>query len=258
MKTKYIIFVALFLACSQFALAQTQTLNVIYIGDSITQGVQLDDPATEAPPATASKYLQEQPGIAAVNFSNQGHSGFTTVDFSVTGETFKKAEQAADALKGKAGILVFSIMLGTNDSAITGPNGAPVSAEAYFANMKAITDRLLKDYPDCRIVIQHPTWYSTNTYNGAKYLAEGLHRLESYFPMIKQLVGSYSEINPGQVFMGDTEAFSYFKKNHTKLMIPENGNAGTFYLHPNRQGAVVLGQFWAKAIYRDIAAHQSK
>ncbi|HVV54696.1 MAG TPA: GDSL-type esterase/lipase family protein [Mucilaginibacter sp.] len=257
MKAKNIIFAALFLVCSQFVLAQKQVLNVIYIGDSITQGVQLDDPSTQAPPATASKYLQAQPGIAAVNFSNQGHSGFTSVDFSVTGETFKRAEQAADALKSKPGILAFSIMLGTNDSAITGPNGAPVSAEAYFANMKAITDRLLKDYPGCRIVIQHPTWYSTNTYNGAKYLAEGLHRLESYFPMIKKLIRGYTKTNPGQVFLGDMEAFGYFKKNHTTLMIPENGHEGTFYLHPNKQGAVVLGQFWAKAIYRDVF-HQSK
>jgi len=249
------IFFALFLISSLSLFAQSKKdIHIIYIGDSITQGVQLNDPATQAPPAIASDYIQRQPGAGSLDFSNQGHSGYTTVDFLPGGETFKHLEQAADGFSGKPGLLIFSIMLGTNDSAIKGPNGAPVSPHAYFANLKTIIDRLLKDYPGCKVVIHHPIWYSPNTYNGAQYLQEGLDRLQSYFPEIKKLVNIYAESNNGQVFVGDTKAFDYFKKTHLTNLIPENGHQGTFYLHPNVAGARVLGTFWAKAIYKRFMA----
>jgi lysophospholipase L1-like esterase len=245
------IFFALFLISSLSLFAQSKKdIHIIYIGDSITQGVQLNDPATQAPPAIASDYIQKQPGTGSLDFSNQGHSGYTTVDFLPGGETFKHLEQAADGFSGKPGLLIFSIMLGTNDSAITGPNGAPVSPDAYSANLKTIIDRLLKDYPGCKVVIHLPIWYSPNTYNGALYLQEGLDRLQSYFLEIKKLVNIYAESNKGQVFVGDTKAFDYFKKTHSTNLIPENGHQGTFYLHPNTDGAKVLGIFWAKAIYK--------
>jgi len=49
--------------------------------------------------------------------------------------------------------------------------------------------------------------------------------------------------------MGDTRAFDYFKENHLTDQIPEQGNAGTFYLHPNKKGAEALGKFWGNSIY---------
>ncbi|MGZ3776425.1 MAG: GDSL-type esterase/lipase family protein [Mucilaginibacter sp.] len=229
-----------------------QNIHVIYIGDSITQGVQLSDPTEQAPPAAASAYIQSQQGVGKIDFSNQGHSGFTTVDFLPGTETFKQLEQAASGLAGKPGLLVFSIMLGTNDSAIKGPNGSPVSPDTYYANLSTIVATLLKDYPGCSIIIHHPIWYSPNTYNGAQYLQEGLDRLQSYFSEIKKLVDGYAESNKGQVFVGDTKAFTYFKKTHLTTLIPENGHQGTFYLHPNEMGAKKLGIFWAKAICKRV------
>jgi len=139
-------------------------------------------------------------------------------------------------------------MLGTNDSAIKGPNGAPVAPDAYYDNLKIITDRLIKDYPNCKIIIQQPIWYSPNTYNGAQYLQEGLDRLQSYFPQIKKLV----KTNKHQIFLGDTKAFGYFKNNYQAGLQAENGHQGIFYLHPNQAGAGALGVFWAKAIYKII------
>jgi len=35
--------------------------------------------------------------------------------------------------------------------------------------------------------------------------------------------------------MGDTKAFDYFRDNYLTDLIPESGNAGTFYLHPNKK-----------------------
>ena len=249
---KKLLFIILLLA-STTAFGQKHKLNVVYIGDSITQGVQLDDPATEAPPAKASAWLRKQKGIANVTFSNNGISGFTTVDFlPATNTVFNKAEQAASAFTDKQADLIFSIMLGTNDSAVIGPHGSPVSPGQYHDNLKAIIDRLLQDFPKAKVIIQLPLWYSPDTYNGAKYLQEGLTRLQSYFPQIKKLVGEYASTDPKHVFESDAKAFDYFSKNYLTDLIPEQGRQGTFYLHPNKKGTEALGTFWGKSIYRII------
>lgn len=80
--------------------------------------------------------------------------------------------------------------------------------------MKAIIDELLSLYPECKVVIHQPIWYSPNTYNGAMYLAAGLKRLKSYTPMIHKLVDYYSQANPNQVFWGDTAASDFFRNNY--------------------------------------------
>ena len=233
--------------------AQTvkQNLNIVFIGNSITHGANLDDPLDHAPPVIAAVYLRKQANIGTVNYSNQGYSGFTTVDFlPSTGTAFKKVEVATSAFEDKKAQLIFSIKLGTNDSAIEGPNGSPVAPGNYQQNLKTIADNLLKEFPGCIIIFQHPIWYSPNTYNGAKYLQEGLSRLQSYIPLIDQLVADYAQTHPKQVFVGDTDAFGYFKKNYLTDLTPEEGHQGTFYLHPNKKGAAALGTFWAKAILK--------
>ncbi len=83
------------------------------------------------------------------------------------------------------------------------------------------------------------------------YLKEGLLRLQSYYPDIQKLVESYSQTNPGQVFLGDTEGFDFFKENDDKFQ-HEDGNAGIFFLHPTKEGAKDLGELWGKAIYKAI------
>ena len=248
--------ILLLLNCIAGFAQSKKVIHVIYIGDSITQGVQLDNPASQAPPATANAYLRSYYKSGTIDFSNHGISGFTTVDFLPPGEIFKQVEQAANEIKDKPGILVFSIMLGTNDSAIVGPNGSPVQPLDYFKNLKAITDQLLNDYPGCRVIIHHPIWYSPNTYNGSRYLQEGLDRLQSYFPQIKNLVRDYAKSNKNRVFLGDTIGFGYFRNNYLTDLRPEQGREGIFYLHPNVRGATALGEFWGKAIIKDIIKKQ--
>lgn len=237
-----------------FAQQTKKNVNIIYIGNSITQGVLLEKPTEEAPPVQASLWLSKQAGMGVVEYSNQGVGGMTTVDFLPAGATlFPRVKSAANRFKdAPQAILLFSIMLGTNDSAIQGPNGAPVSPKQYYINMKAIVDELLALYPHCKVVLNRPVWYSPNTHNGAIYLQEGLYRLENYLPELKTLSGEYVNTHPGQVFLGDTLAFDYFKQHYQSALIPENGNAGTFYLHPNREGAVRLGEYWGNAIYQAI------
>ena len=234
-----------------FARITKPTLLIVFIGDSITYGAGLANPLQEAPPAAACDALRKLTG--PVMASNQGVSGFTTVDFlPSTGTVFRKVMQAAAGLAADGGQLVFSIMLGTNDSAVEGTNGSPVSPASYKANLQTICDSLLKAFPDCKIVINRPVWYSPNTYNGAKYLAEGLQRLQSYFPGIDGLVSAYSATHPGHVYAGDKKAFGYFEKNYQTDLQTEAGKQGNFFLHPNKKGAAALGQFWADAIYAAV------
>lgn len=232
-------------------------LNIVYIGNSITQGALLANPDQEAPPAQASLWLGQQPQIATVQYTNQGVSGSTTLDFLPASSTLlPKVKLATEKLitNHPQAKLIFSLMLGTNDSAVKGPNGAPVSPAQYYTNVKVIVDELLSLYPGSIMVIHRPLWYSPNTYNSAIYLVEGLRRIESYYPQLQALVQFYAQSNPRRVFMGDTEAFDALKNNYQTLFTPEtNGNAGTFYLHPNKAGAAMLGQYWAVAIAKAIA-----
>ena len=238
------------LAICSFYFSTRQSVNIVFIGDSITEG---EDSLT-APPVFAAGFLEKQLGAGNVKFSNQGVSGKTTVDFlPATATHFNEVVKAADNFYAdKQATLIFSIMLGTNDSAIDGPLGSPVSSESYGNNLKIIIDSLLKNYPGSKIIIHHPIWYSPNTYNRSKYLQEGLTRLQTYFPAIDALVKNYSKTNPGHVFAGDKNAFNYFKAHHLTHMQHENGQQGIFYLHPNEKGSKELGRFWAEAISKVI------
>jgi len=253
-KKKFPISLLLILLLSSFSLPPKTKLNIIFIGDSITFGSGLGTPVSYAPPVHECSFLLQQAKYRDVEISNQGLSGKTTLDFlPVTGKYFSNVTKAADLFyKDKEGTLVFSIMLGTNDSAIKGPHGAPVSPSDYQANLKTIADSLLAAYPECKIIFNYPVWYSPTTYNTSKYLQEGLDRLQSYFPQIDALVAGYAITNKGHVFVGDKLAFAYFKKNFQTELIPEQGQEGTFYLHPNRKGAATLGVFWGKAISKVI------
>jgi hypothetical protein len=105
---------------------------------------------------------------------------------------------------------------------------------------------LLKRFRNCKVIVNHPLWYSPNTQNGATYLAEGLARLQTYFPEIELLVKNYSKTNIGHVFVGDIQAFNYFKENYTDALQHEQGRQGIFYLHPNQKGAARLACYWVE------------
>ncbi|PSL43095.1 lysophospholipase L1-like esterase [Chitinophaga niastensis] len=231
------------------AAAQSKKLNIVFIGNSITHGAGLANPLTDAPPVQACNWLREKMPAMQVAYSNQGVSGATTVDFlPATNSLFNNVIKAANTFKSdKDATLVFSMILGTNDSASEGPNGSPVSPADYEANVKIIMNRLLADYPGCIIILHRPIWYSPNTQNGARYLVEGLARLQSYFPVLDKIVKDYQLTNPKQVFSGDVKGFAYFKK-HPEFFQQEQGKAGIFLLHPNEKGAAALGLLWGKAI----------
>ena len=247
-----LLLIAVFLLSSFTIFKNKKDLNIVFIGDSITYGAGLPDRNTQAPPVICANYLRNGGRFGNVDFSNQGHSGYTTLDWLPGTNAFINAEAAAKAFSNQNAQLVFSIKIGTNDSAMHGPHGAPVSVADYTANLKTIIDQLLKDFTGCKVVIEHPIWYSTNTYNGAMYLQEGLTRLQTYIPAIDKLAADYKTSNPKQVFVGDTKAFKYFEKNAETDFQHEKGHQGIFYLHPNPKGAVALGDYWGKAIAKVV------
>lgn len=221
-----------------------RTYNLIFIGNSITEGALHADKAKTAPPVAAAEYVgRMMPGD--VNFRNCGRSGATTVDFlPERGADFRRVEQAIRELRDISyGPIVFSIMLGTNDSASSGPAGAPVSNEDYERNLTAIMARIRELCPEAVFVLQRPIWYSDNTYNGAVYLVEGQKRLVGYANVLIGMAEKYDD-----VYMGDLKGYDYFRDRHERYYFAENGYAGVFYLHPNEKGARKLGKFWARAI----------
>jgi lysophospholipase L1-like esterase len=228
-----------------------KNFHIVFIGNSITEGTGLPDRLTQAPPIRAGEKLSSLKNVGNVQVKNAGKSGSTTLDWLPSKKLFLNAESLANSFASDSANaqLVFSLVLGTNDSAMKGPHGAPVSPDDYHANLMAIADRLLSDFPDARLIFQYPTWYSENTYNTSMYLKEGLQRLQSYFPQIDDVVKRYRHTHPGRVFTGNKKVFKYFKQ-HPELFRQEKGQQGIFNLHPNVQGATDLGNFWARAIYK--------
>lgn len=235
-----------------FAPAEKENLNVVFIGDSITRGTASKE---QSPPSHAEIILRQSKRWKTVQVSNQGRSGNTTVNFLPSSKkSFANVRAAADHFyQDKSATLLFSIMLGTNDSAIKGPLGSPVPPARYHENLRIIADSLLRAYPDCRIVFNYPLWYSDNAQNkGAEYKKEGQSRILAYWTELDKLVKSYKKSHKGQVFSGDKKAYQYFRKNYRTDFRAENGPSGTFYLHPNEKGDKALAEFWVKAILRAL------
>lgn len=240
---RYILLAVISTLCLSAVAQEVRPVQIVFIGNSITQGARLADPATEGPAPQTRDILVDR-GYD-VSILNRGLSGTTTVDWLPDGVSrcFSPLISTTDEFFSSGAHHIFSVMLGTNDSAETTCNGAPVSPERYARNICLIVDTLLTRYPDAHVILNYPIWYSPSTYNGARYLQSGLNRLKSYHPIVSLISANGSE----RIHAGFPEAYCAFE-NHPELFDEENGNAGKFYLHPNREGARLLAKFWADAI----------
>ena len=240
-----LLLIALFALSYQTQAAnKIKTCNVIYIGNSITAGAGHKESLKSAPPVISAQILEKKLG-KDVNFRNCGRSGATTLDFVPShNRDFKRVEKAIKEIQDiSQEPIIFSIMLGTNDSASTRCYGAPATNAQYKKNLMDLISRLRKMAPGAIFVLQRPIWYSPNTYNGAMYLTAGLKRVTDYANVLLEIAQQEKD-----VFVGDYEAFDFFKQHYRKYMFAENGNAGVFFLHPNEDGAKELAKFWSKGI----------
>ena len=217
---------------------------IIYIGNSITYGALHENRNETAPPVYTSQMLAKK-FKANVIWRNCGWSGATTYDFLPSHKRYvPRVEKAIKEIQAETNApIVFSIMLGTNDSANFGPNGSPVSNEDYKKNLMTMIGRLRELCPEAVFVLQRPIWYSPNTHNGAQYLVAGQKRMVDYTNILIEIA-----LENDDVYMGDSDAFDYFQQKHRKYMFAEDGKAGIFYLHPNEAGARKLARFWARGI----------
>lgn len=231
-------------------------IDIVYIGNSITKGSLLGIPEEESPPATSSDYIRRQPGVGEVRFINEGRTGYTAADYlpSDTGALSQVIYDTHKFHKDQDHLLLFTISLGTDDNYVN-DSDTIVEPTEYQSNLKAIADKLLSEFPGCKIIFLQPVWFSPDANNSPRYMTEGLARLQTYFPELQSLVLKYSQSKPGQIFLGDLKGFAYFRNNYLTDLIPEEGNAGSFYLHPNKKGANVLGKLWGEAIYESIFKH---
>ena len=218
--------------------------NIIYIGNSITAGALHADKTKSAPPVYTSDFVGKELS-ADVNFRNCGRSGATTLDFIPQQQRdFTRVEKAIGEIKTISDEpIIFSIMLGTNDSANFGPNGSPISNEDYKNNLMTMIERIRELAPGAMFILHRPIWYSPNTHNASQYLVAGQKRMEGYTDVLIEMAASNKDI-----YLGDCDAFDFFSRKYLKYMFAEDGKAGTFYLHPNEAGARKLARYWARAI----------
>ena len=223
---------------------KARTCNLIFIGNSITEGALHANKKKTAPPVVAANLVGNMLSMD-VHYRNCGRSGATTVDFLPEQKRdFVRVEKAIEEIKALSyAPILFSIMLGTNDSANFGPNGSPVSNEDYKKNLMTMIGRIRELCPNAIFVLQRPIWYSPNTHNAAQYLVAGQKRMVAYTDVLIEIANENDD-----VYLGDRDAFDYFGAKHRKYMFAEDGKAGIFYLHPNEAGARKLARFWARGI----------
>ena len=255
---KRLLLILSFIICHlSFSFAQ-RSANIVFIGNSITYGAQHEQRELTAPPVQCARWLSQREGLDTVYFRNCGRSGRTTYHFlpnpadvipagdkTYFGDVVAKTRELVKAHPALP--LVFSIMLGTNDT-VERTKNSHTEPDDYVRNLTVIIDSLLRLWPDAHVVLNKPTWYypDYHTKGGSIATKKSLKLLDTYFKSFPRIVANSK---PGQVHIGDSEAYGYFEKHYTTDVVEEKDARGrSYWLHPNEQGARRLAEFWGKAI----------
>lgn len=250
----------LFLFCSivlSSSFAQ-RSANVVFIGNSITYGALHQQREQTAPPVQCARWLIQQEEIDTVYFRNCGRSGKTTYHFlpnkadvipagdpTYFSDVVSKTRELVNAHPSLP--LVFSIMLGTNDS-VERKHNSHTTPDNYINNLCTIIDSLLTLWPDAHVVLNKPIWYYPDyqTKGGSIASKKSLKLLDTYYDCFAKIV---ARCKAGQVHIGDHEAYGYFKSHYKSDVFEEKDARGkSYWLHPNEQGAKQLAAYWGKAI----------
>jgi len=190
-------------------------ISVLCLGDSITAGVGVLDPANDSYPAQVSKHL----GLR-YKVQNYGASGATvsqgTSAYTDTG-LYKKA------LKSEVDVIVLA--LGTNDA-----REGFFDAEQFEADYRLIVDELVQSIPDAEIILVLPIPINITAFNYSDTILK-----ESIIPMIQTIAQDKGlvTVDAYTAFAGDTSLLA-------------DG------LHPNKRGAAILAKAVEEAI-KEIA-----
>jgi hypothetical protein len=261
MKRIVLIWMSLWMAIAMQA--GERSFNIVFIGNSITFGALHEQREATAPPVQCARWLSAQNGVDTVYFQNCGRSGKTTyhflpnaADVIPAGEKtfFPDVERKTSELMTAHPHLplIFSIMLGTNDT-VERKYNTHTTPDNYVKNLCALIDSLLTRWPDAHVVLHKPIWYYPDyvTKNGSVASKKSLKLLSVYCERFSQVVAN---CKPGHVHIGDTDAYDYFKKHYRTDIIEEKDARGkSYWLHPNEVGAGRLAEFWGKAVMQIIA-----
>lgn len=235
-----------------------QSANIVFIGNSITYGALHEHRELTAPPVQCAQWLSLQEDIDTVYFQNCGRSGKTTYHFLPNAEdvipagdktyfTDVVAKTRELVMAHPSLPLVFSIMLGTNDT-VERKHNSHTTPDNYARNLCVIIDSLLNLWPDAHVVLNKPVWYSPDyvTKGGSIASKKSLKLLDTYYRLFPQVV---KNCKVGHVHIGDSDAYNYFEKNwQTDINEEKDSRGKSYWLHPNEQGAKKLAEFWGKAI----------
>ena len=235
-----------------------KSANLVFIGNSITYGALHQQRELSAPPTQCAHWLSAQEGIDTVYFRNCGRSGKTTyhflpnpADVIPTGDKTYFSDVVAktsELMKAHPTLpLIFSIMLGTNDT-VERPKNKHTEPDDYAKNLTMIIDSLLTLWPDAHVVLNKPIWYYPDYQSKAGSIAskKSLKLLSAYYEQFQNII---EHCKSGHVHIGDAEAYGYFEKHwRTDVFEEKDARGKSYWLHPNEQGAKQLAAFWGKAI----------
>jgi len=240
-----------------FVYAQ-RSANIVFIGNSITYGALHEQREQTAPPVQCARWLCQREDIDTVYFRNCGRSGKTTYHFLPCAEDVIPAgdktyfgdvvSKTRELVKAHPSLpLVFSIMLGTNDT-VERPKNKHTEPDDYAKNLITIIDSLLKLWPDAHVVLNKPIWYypDYHTKGGSIASKKSLKLIDTYYHQFPQIV---AKSKAGHVHIGDADAYAYFEQHWKTDIVEEKDARGkSYWLHPNELGAGRLAEFWGKAL----------
>ena len=190
--------------------------RVACIGNSITYGMMLADPATESYPAQLQQMLGD--GYEVGNF---GKSGATLLRHGHRPYIAQEEWAKAKAFKGDIAV----IHLGVND---TDPRNWPYYRDEFVSDYLALIDTLRQENPKCRIII---ALLSPITHNHPRFESG----TQQWQKEIQEAIKTVARVGKAQLIDFHKPLYAY------PQLIPDA-------VHPNKEGATIL----ARTVYSAI------
>lgn len=190
--------------------------RVACVGNSITYGMTLADPATESYPAQLQQMLGD--GYEVGNF---GKSGATLLRHGHRPYIAQEEWAKAKAFKGDIAV----IHLGVND---TDPRNWPYYRDEFVSDYLALIDTLRQENPKCRIII---ALLSPITHNHPRFESG----TQQWQKEIQEAIETVARVGKAQLIDFHKPLYAY------PQLIPDA-------VHPNKEGATML----ARTVYSAI------
>lgn len=190
--------------------------RVACVGNSITYGMMLADPATESYPAQLQQMLGD--GYEVGNF---GKSGATLLRHGHRPYIAQEEWAKAKAFKGDIAV----IHLGVND---TDPRNWPYYRDEFVSDYLALIDTLRQENPKCRIII---ALLSPITHNHPRFESG----TQQWQEEIQEAIKTVARVGKAQLIDFHKPLYAY------PQLIPDA-------VHPNKEGATML----ARTVYSAI------